>query len=124
MHGQDYLHNRGERIFGRFLTNPSEDMPANASELQTPEEIDLEHQREELRMVQEERKNFGLLRKGFVVVLAILAIVAMMAVITLTIGLINGPIGLIIPSLSILAGSGGAGVFFWRLYAERSPARA
>lgn len=123
MHGQNFLHNRGERIFGTFLIK-REDMPANASELGTAAEIELEYQREELRMAQEERRSFGWLRKGFVLVLAILLLVAMMAVITLTVGLVSGLFRLILPSLSILAGSGGAGVFFWRMYAERIPARA
>lgn len=125
MHGQKFLHNRGERSFRRFLIEPSpEDVPANASDLRTPGEIELEYQREELRMAQEERKSFGWLRKGFVAVLAVLVMVAMMAVFTLTVGLLGGPIELILPSLSVLAGSGGAGVFFWRMYAERIPARA
>lgn len=125
MHGQKFLHNKGRRSFGRILSDPRiEDLPANASELRTAAEIELEHQREELRMVQEERKTFGWLRKGFVAVLGVLIAVAAMAVITLTIGLVNGPFELILPSLSVLAGSGGAGVFFWRMYAERIPARA
>ncbi len=125
MHAQKVLHNRGERSFRRFLSEPSpEDVPANASDLQTPDEIELEYQREELRMAQEERKSFGWLRKGFVAVLLVLVMVAMMAVFTLTVGLVSGPIELILPSLSVLAGSGGAGIFFWRMYAERIPARA
>lgn len=115
MHGQEFLHNRVHRSF--------EDLPANASDLRTPQEIELEHQREELRMAQERRKSFGWLRKGFVAVLGVLVLVAMMAVFTLTVGLISGPIDLIIPSLYVLAGTGGAGIFFWRMYAERIPAR-
>ena len=99
------------------------DVPAHASELQTPDEIELEHMREELRMAQEQRRSFGWLRKGFVAVLGVLVAVAMMAVFTLTVGLVSGPIELILPSLSVLAGSGGAGIFFWRMYAERIPAR-
>jgi hypothetical protein len=122
MHGQNYLHNRGERICGTSLIN-REDVPANASDLGTVAEIELEHQREELRMAQEERRGFGWLRKGFVLVLSVLVMVAAMAVITLTVGLVDGPVELILPSLSVLAGSGGAGVFFWRMYAERIPAR-
>jgi hypothetical protein len=105
-------------------TEPSPDLPANASDLLTPEQIELEHQREELRMAQEERKSFGWLRKGFVAVLAVLVLVATMAVFTLTVGLLSGPVELVVPALSILAGSGGAGVYFWRMYAERIPARA
>jgi hypothetical protein len=125
MHGQKVLHNRGEHSFRRPLVDASpEDVPAHASDLRTPDEIELEHQREELRMAQEERKSFGWLRKGFVAVLVVLIMVAMMAVFTLTVGLVSGPIELILPSLSVLAGSGGAGVFFWRMYAERIPARA
>jgi hypothetical protein len=122
MHGQDFLHNRGEQIFGISLID-REDVPANASDLRTAAEIELEHQREELRMAQEQRRSFGWLRKGFVLVLSILAMVAMMAVITLTVGLVGGPIELVLPSLYVLAGSGGAGVFFWRMYAERIPGR-
>jgi hypothetical protein len=105
-------------------TDPSPDVPANASDLLTAAEIELEHQREELRMAQEERKSFGWLRKGFVAVLAVLVMVATMAVFTLTVGLLSGPVQLVVPALSILAGSGGAGVYFWRMYAERIPARA
>lgn len=101
----------------------AEDVPAHASELLTPDEIELEHMREELRMAQEQRRSFGWLRKGFVAVLGVLVAVAMMAVFTLTVGLVSGPIELILPSLSVLAGSGGAGIFFWRMYAERIPAR-
>jgi hypothetical protein len=123
MHGQNFLHNRGELIFGTSLIN-REDVPANASDLGTAAEIELEHQREELRMAQEERRTFGWLRKGFVLVLWVLAMVAMMAVVTLTVGLVSGPIELVLPALSVLAGSGGAGIFFWRMYAERIPARA
>lgn len=124
MHGQKVLHNRGERSFGRSLIDPAaEDMPANASELWTPDEIELEYQREELRMAQEERRSFGWLRKGFVAVLCVLVMVATMAVFTLTIGLLSGPVELVVPALSVLAGSGGAGVYFWRMYAERIPAR-
>jgi hypothetical protein len=112
---QGFLHNRVRRSF--------QDLPANASDLRTPGEIELEHQREELRMAQEERRSFGWVRKGFVVVLAILVLVAAMAASTLTVGLVNGPFELIVPSLSVLAGTGGAGIFFWRMYAERIPAR-
>jgi hypothetical protein len=113
---QGNLHNRVGRSF--------EDVPANASDLSSVEEIELEHQREELRMAQEERKSFGWLRKGFVAVLAVLVMVATMAVFTLTVGLVSGPVELVVPALSVLAGSGGAGVYFWRMYAERIPARA
>lgn len=116
MDDQGILHNRSRRS--------GEDSPANASDLRTPEEIDLEHQREELRMAQEERRSFGWLRKGFVAVLGVLVAVATMAVFTLTVGLVSGPVELILPSLSVLAGTGGAGIFFWRMYAERIPARA
>jgi hypothetical protein len=123
MHGQNFLHNKGEAIFGTSSIK-REDVPANASDLRTAAELELEHQREELRMAQEERRSFGWLRKGFVFVLSILAMVAMMAVITLAVGLVSGPFQLVLPSLSVLAGSGGAGIFFWRLYAERIPARA
>jgi hypothetical protein len=116
MHGQEFLHNRVHRSF-------QQDLPANASDLRTAQEIELEHQREELRMAQEERRSFGWVRKGFIAVLAVLVMVATMAVFTLTVGLVSGPIELIVPSLSILAGTGGAGIFFWRMYAERIPAR-
>jgi hypothetical protein len=115
MHGQEFLHNRVHRSF--------EDLPANASDLRTSQEIELEHQREELRMAQEERRSFGWVRKGFVAVLSVLVLVAVMAAFTLAIGLISGPFELIVPSLSVLAGSGGVGVYFWRMYAERIPAR-
>lgn len=115
MDDQGNLHNGA----GRSV----EDVPANASDLLTAEEIELEHRREGLRMAQEERKSFGWLRKGFVAVLSVLVMVATMAVFTLTVGLVGGPVELILPSLSVLAGSGGAGVFFWRMYAERIPAR-
>lgn len=125
MHGQKVLHNRGERSFGRSAIGPAaEDVPANASDLRTPDEIELEYQREELRMAQEERRSFGWLRKGFVAVLCVLVMVATMAVFTLTVGLLSGPVQLVVPALSVLAGSGGAGVYFWRMYAERIPARA
>jgi hypothetical protein len=124
MHGQKVL-NRGERKFRRSQIDPAaEDVPANASDLCTPNEIELEYQREELRMAQEERRSFGWLRKGFVAVLAILVMVATMAVFTLTVGLLSGPVQLVVPALSVLAGSGGAGVYFWRMYAERIPVRA
>ncbi len=123
MHGQNLLHNKEKRIFDTSLIK-REDVPANASDLGTAAEIELEHQREELRMAQEERRSFGWLRKGFVLVLSVLVMVATMAVITLAVGLVGGPFQLILPSLSVLAGSGGAGIFFWRLYAERIPARA
>jgi hypothetical protein len=124
MHGQNLLHNRGGHSGGEAAAKGAEDVPANASDLWTSDEIELEHQREELRMAQEERKSFGWLRKGFVAVLAVLVAVATMAVFTLTVGLVSGPIQLILPSLSVLAGTGGAGIFFWRMYAERIPARA
>jgi hypothetical protein len=124
MHGQNLLHNRGGHSGGEAAVRVAEDVPANASDLRTTDEIDLEHQREELRMAQEERKSFGWLRKGFVAVLAVLVAVAAMAVFTLTVGLVSGPVELILPSLSVLAGTGGAGIFFWRMYAERIPARA
>ncbi len=124
MHGQEFLHIRGRHSDRGLPTEPSPDVPANASDLLTPEQIELEHQREELRMAQEERKSFGWLRKGFVAVLAVLVLVATMAVFTLTVGLLSGPVELVVPALSILAGSGGAGVYFWRMYAERIPARA
>jgi hypothetical protein len=123
MHGQKFLHIRGEHSVRRFPSEPSPDVPANASDLSTPDEIELEHQREELRMAQEERRSFGWLRKGFVAVLGVLVAVATMAVFTLTVGLVSGPIELILPALSVLAGSGGAGIFFWRMYAERIPTR-
>lgn len=123
MHGQDFLHNRGGHNVGTSLIN-REDVPANASDLRTAAEIELEHQREELRMAQEERRTFGWLRKGFVLVLWVLSMVAMMAVITLTVGLVSGAFELVLHSLYVLAGSGGAGIFFWRMYAERIPARA
>jgi hypothetical protein len=116
MHGQKFLHNRGGRSF-------HQDLPANASDLRTPQEIELEYKREELRMVQEQRKSFGWLRKGFVVVLAVLITVAAMAVFTLIVGLVSGSLELALPSLYVLAGSGGAGVFVWRVYAERIRAR-
>jgi hypothetical protein len=124
MHGQEFLHIRGDHSGRGLPTEPSPDVPANASDLLTPEQIELEHQREELRMAQEERKSFGWLRKGFVAVLAVLVMVATMAVFTLSVGLLSGPVELVVPALSILAGSGGAGVYFWRMYAERIPARA
>jgi hypothetical protein len=63
-------------------------------------------------------------RKGFAAVLGVLVLVAVMAASTLTVGLVDGTIELVVPSLSVLAGSGGAGVFLWRMYAERIPARA
>ena len=110
------MHNRVHRRF-------QQDLPANASDLRTSQEIELEHQREELRMAQEERKSFGWLRKGFVAVLAVLVAVAAMAVFTLTVALVSGPVELVVPALSVLAGTGGAGVFFWRMYAERIPTR-
>ena len=115
MDDQGFLHNRARRSF--------QDLPANASDLCTPQEIELEHQREELRMAQEERRSFGWVRKGFVAILAVLVLVAVMAASTLTVGLVAGPFELIVPSLSVLAGTGGAGIFFWRMYAERIPAR-
>ena len=115
MDDQGFLHNRVCRSY--------EDLPAAASDLRTAEEIEFEHLREELRMAQEERRSFGWLRKGFVAVLAVLVAVATMAVFTLAVGLLSGPAELILPSLSVLAGSGGAGIFFWRIYAERIPAR-
>lgn len=124
MRGQKFLHVRGERSIRGFPIDLSPDVPANASDLSTADEIELEHQREELRMAQEERKSFGWLRKGFVAVLAVLVMVATMAVFTLTVGLVSGPVELVVPALSVLAGSGGAGVYFWRMYAERIPARA
>lgn len=125
MQGQKFLHNkRGESFRSALSDRSAEDVPANASDLRTAEEIELEHQREELRMAQEKRRSFGWLRKGFVAVLAVLMAVAAMAVITLTIGLVRGPYEMVLPALSILAGTGGAGVFFWRMYAERIPARA
>jgi hypothetical protein len=124
MRGQKFLHVRGERSIRGFPIDLSPDVPANASDLSTADEIELEHQREELRMAQEERKSFGWLRKGFVAVLAVLVMVAAMAVFTLTVGLVSGPVELVVPALSVLAGSGGAGVYFWRMYAERIPARA
>ncbi|HWO84852.1 MAG TPA: hypothetical protein VNM38_13845 [Solirubrobacterales bacterium] len=113
---QGNLHNRVRRSF--------EDLPANASDLRTPQEIELEHQREELRMAQEARRGFGWVRKGFVAVLSVLVLVAVMAASTLAVGLLSGTAELVVPALSVLAGSGGAGVFFWRMYAERIPARA
>ena len=116
MDDQGFLHNRVRRSL--------EDLPANASDLRTAQEIELEHQREELRMAQEERRSFGWVRKSFVAVLGVLVLVAVMAASTLTIGLLSGAAELIVPALSVLAGSGGAGVFFWRMYAERIPARA
>lgn len=115
MDDQGFLHNR--------VCRSVVDLPANASDLRTPGEIELEHLREELRMAQERRRSFGWLRKGFVVVLAVLVAVAAMAVFTLTVGLLSGPVELVVPALSVLAGTGGAGVFFWRMYAERIPAR-
>jgi hypothetical protein len=124
MHGQKSLHIRGEHSFRGGSSRAAEDVPANASDLRTPDEIELEHLREALRMAQEERRSFGWLRKGFVAVLGVLVAVAGMAVFTLTVGLVSGPIALILPSLSVLAGTGGAGIFFWRMYAERIPARA
>lgn len=124
MHGQKSLHIRGEHSLPAGSSRAAEDVPANASELWTPDEIELEHLREELRMVQEERRSFGWLRKGFVAVLGVLVAVAGMAVFTLTVGIVSGPVALILPSLSVLAGTGGAGIFFWRMYAERIPVRA
>jgi hypothetical protein len=124
MHGQEFLHIRGEHSFRGAPSGAAEDVPANASDLRTPDEIEFEHLREELRMAQEERRSFGWLRKGFVAVLGVLVAVAGMAVFTLTVGLVSGPIALILPSLSVLAGTGGAGIFFWRMYAERIPVRA
>ena len=124
MRSQNFLHIRGGHSVRGLPNDPSSDVPAHASDLLTPEQIELEHQREELRMAQEERKSFGWLRKGFVAVLAVLVMVATMAVFTLTVGLLSGPVELVVPALSILAGSGGAGVYFWRMYAERIPARA
>lgn len=115
MDDQGFLHNRASRSVV--------DLPANASDLRTPGEIELEHLREELRMAQERRRSFGWLRKGFVAVLAVLVAVATMAVFTLTVGLVSGPVELVVPALSVLAGTGGAGVFFWRMYAERIPTR-
>jgi len=123
MHGQNFLHIRGKRSFREFPSEPSPDVPASASDLLSADEIELEYQREELRMAQEERKSFGWLRKGFVAVLVLLVTVATMAVFTLTVGLLSGPVELVVPALSVLAGSGGAGVYFWRMYAERIPAR-
>jgi len=124
MRSQIFLHNRGKHSFRKAQSEPSPDLPASASDLQTADEIKLEHKRERLRMERERRKSFGWLRKGFVAVLAVLIMVAMMAVFTLTIGLLSGPSELVLPSLSILAGSGGAGVYFWRMYAERIPGRS
>lgn len=123
MPGQKFLHVRGRHSFRGNLDNVAGDVPAPASYLRTAEEIELEHLREDLRMAQEERRSFGWLRKGFVLVLSVLVAVAAMAVFTLTVGLVSGPIQLVVPALSVLAGSGGAGIFFWRMYAERIPAR-
>ena len=75
-------------------------------------------------MAQEERRGFGWVRKGFVAVLGVLVLVAVMAASTLAVGLLSSTPELVVPALSVLAGSGGAGVFFWRMYAERIPARA
>jgi hypothetical protein len=100
------------------------DVPANASELRTPAEIDLEHLRERLRFAQEERKSLGRLWKGFVAVLAFLAVVETVAAATVVVGLLNGPVSLVVPSLWVLGGSGGLSVFIWRVYAAQIPARA
>jgi hypothetical protein len=119
MHDQNFLHIRGRHSFFRLLIQrPQKDRPAIASDLQTPEEIEFEHRREGLRRAQEERRSYGWLRKGFVAVLATLILAAVGAGATLAVGLISGPFELILPSVSVLAGSGGAGVFCWRLYAE------
>ena len=123
MPDQKFLHVGGKHSFQGNPDRGPEDVPAPASDLRTPEEIELEHLREELRMAQEKRKSFGWLRKGFVLVLAVLVAVAAMAVFTLTVGLVSGPVELVLPALSVLAGTGGAGIFLWRMYAERIPAR-
>lgn len=123
MPGQKFLHVGGKHSFQGNPDKAAEDVPAPASDLRTAKEIELEHLREKLRMAQEERKSFGWLRKGFVLVLSVLVAVAAMAVFTLTVGLVSGPVELVVPALSVLAGTGGAGIFFWRMYAERIPAR-
>lgn len=123
MHGQKFLHNRGKRSFREFPSEPSPDVPASASDLLTPDEIELEHKREKLRMEREVRKSFGWLRRGFVAVLVVLFMVATMAVFTLTVGLVSGPVELVVPALSVLAGSGWAGIYFWRMFAELIPSR-
>jgi len=123
MPSQKLLHVGGKLSFQGKPGKAPEDVPAPASGLRTAEEIELEHLRETLRMAREERKSFGWLRKGFVLVFAVLFAVAGMAVFTLAVALVRGPVELVVPALSVLAGTGGAGMYFWRMYAERIRAR-
>jgi hypothetical protein len=105
------------------LFSQHQDVPANASDLGSAEEISLELDRERLRFVQEERKNFRFLRAGFIAVLAILALAAAVSAVTILVGLTAGPAEAVIPSIWALAGSGGGSVFIWRFYAGRMPTR-
>jgi hypothetical protein len=98
-----------------------EDVPANASDLRTPEEIELELARERLRFVQEERKKFRYLNVGFVVVLTILVLGAALSGATALVGVAGGDHSLVAPSLSAMFGSGAGGIALWRLYAGWMP---
>lgn len=102
-------------------TDRHEDVPANASDLRSPEEIRLELARERLRFVQEERKKFRFLNAGFVVVLAVLVFGAALSGATALVGLMGGDHGLVPPSLSAAFGSGVGCVALWRLYAGWMP---
>jgi hypothetical protein len=97
------------------------DVPANASDLRTPEEISLELDRERLRFVQEERKNFRFLRASCAVVLGILALGAVLSGFTIVVGLTSGQLEVVLPAIGALGGALGGSVVVWRFYAERMP---
>lgn len=96
-----------------------EDVPANASDLRTLEELRFEFVREQLRFVQERRKSFRYLRAAFVAVLALATVAAMAAVFTLGVGLAADHPAFVVPSLWTLTASTGGSVFLLRFYAGK-----
>lgn len=102
---------------------PGTEKPANVSDLNTPEEIDREFEREELRFVRQEREDFRLLRGGFVVIFSILALIALGSAAAMFFAFATGRVLMLGSSLAMLGGSGAAAFRILRAYAERRPKR-
>lgn len=92
------------------------DRPVPPSSLRSEAEVAFELRREDLRERQEKRRTMAWARRGFVVLLFVLALITVVssAVIVLSFG--AGETHLVVPALAAFSGAGAAATFLCRAY--------
>jgi hypothetical protein len=95
------------------------DQPAAPSSLHTHEEVAFQMKLERLRVKREERMALAWSRRGFIVLLGLTILIALVSAAVIVVGLSIGKSDFVLPPLAPLSASGATGTPLWRSYTER-----